>query len=357
VTISNICPCLTGGWIAVGDVSGKGIPAAMLMAIITTAMRDEVARNAKPAALLDALNQRLLERMKATHVNSALLVGIFDPATRRIEIANGGMVQPYVRNGKTWEFVPVGGYPLGVSQRMSYTSKVVTLAPGAMLLMMSDGVVEAQNSAGEFYGFERLEVLLNSLSPDSSAQDVVDRIMAAVREYLEGEEPQDDLTILAIQSMEIPVTAGAAAVVVPETPVKPEKAETVPETKQAPEPAAATEKPAEAEITAKIVEAGAVGLEKTEKTTEVEVKPAAAATTAGDAPAAESKESDPKPEASPPDAAGASDSPDRTTTSASTPTTTTGSSAAATPNAAPGGTPVTPETPAEPGPAEPPEGE
>jgi serine phosphatase RsbU (regulator of sigma subunit) len=188
--------------IAVGDVSGKGIPAAMLMAVITTAMRDEIARNARPADLLNALNGRLLERMRATHVNSALLVGIFDPPTRHLEIANGGMVQPYVRNGKTWEFVAVGGYPLGLSPRVAYDSKTITLTPGSLLLLMSDGVVEAQNSAGEFFGFERLEALLNELPAETDAQTLIDRILMAVDAHLDGDEAQDDITILAIRSRE-----------------------------------------------------------------------------------------------------------------------------------------------------------
>lgn len=190
--------------IAVGDVSGKGIPAAMLMAVISTAMRDEAARNARPADLLNALNRRLLERMRQAHVNSALMVGIFDPPTRRLELANGGMVQPYVRatSGGKWEFIPIGGYPLGLSQRMSYTSKTLTLAPGALLLMMSDGVVEAQNPAGEFYGFDRLEELLNGLPADVTARGIIDAILASVTTHLEGEEAQDDLTIMAIRSLE-----------------------------------------------------------------------------------------------------------------------------------------------------------
>ncbi|RPJ01444.1 MAG: GAF domain-containing protein [Chloroflexi bacterium] len=189
--------------IAVGDVSGKGIPAAILMAVITTALRDELAQNARPADLLNALNQRLLERMKATHVNSALIVGIFDPPTRHLELANGGMLQPYVRNGKEWTYVPVGGYPLGVSHRISYDSKTVTLAPGSMLLIASDGVVEAQNASGEFYSFERLEALLNSLPLEVTAQQVIDAIIAAVRDYVGDEEPADDLTIVAVRSLEL----------------------------------------------------------------------------------------------------------------------------------------------------------
>ncbi|NDJ78718.1 MAG: SpoIIE family protein phosphatase [Chloroflexi bacterium] len=189
--------------IAVGDVSGKGIPAAMLMAVIMTALRDEVNRNPKPSDLLNALNARLLERMKSTHLNSALMVGIFDPGTRQIEVSNGGMVQPYVRDGKTWDVVPVGGYPLGVSQRMSYSAKTITLEPGAVLLAMSDGVIEAQNPQGEFYGFDRLEKLLNDLPEDVTAQGIVEIILKSVRDHLSGEEAQDDLTILVMQSIAV----------------------------------------------------------------------------------------------------------------------------------------------------------
>jgi serine phosphatase RsbU (regulator of sigma subunit) len=200
--------------IAVGDVSGKGIPAAMLMAVITTAMRDEVVRNARPADLMNALNQRLLERMKSTHVNSALIVGMFDPPTRHLELSNGGMVQPYVRNGQTWEYIPIGGYPLGLSQRMAYESKTVTLAPGSLVLIASDGVIEAQNPEGEFYGFERLEALLNTLPDAISAQGVIDQILVSVREFLAGEEPQDDLTIVVLHSLEVtgPIETPSGAV-------------------------------------------------------------------------------------------------------------------------------------------------
>lgn len=202
--------------IAVGDVSGKGIPAALLMAVITTALRDEVARNARPSDLLSSLNTRLLERMKNTHVNSALMVGVFDPPTRHFEMANGGMVQPYVSSGEAWSFVPVGGYPLGLSQRMAYDSKTVTLAPGSLLLVVTDGVVEAQNTAGEMYGFERLEELLNGLPKGITAQGLIDAVMAAVRVHLGDQEPQDDVTLLAIRSLEIIApklveTAGSSA--------------------------------------------------------------------------------------------------------------------------------------------------
>lgn len=189
--------------VAVGDVSGKGIPAALLMAVITTALREEVLHHSSPATLLTKLNADLLERMQVNHMNSALLVAIFNPATRHVEIANGGMVQPYIRTESGWEFVPVGGYPLGASGRSSYTAKTVLLAPGALLLFISDGVIEAQNGAGEFYGFDRLEALLNGLPFDLSSSALVDCILQAVHQHLGGLEAQDDVTVVVMKSVEV----------------------------------------------------------------------------------------------------------------------------------------------------------
>ncbi|MFP4323509.1 MAG: SpoIIE family protein phosphatase [Anaerolineales bacterium] len=192
--------------IAIGDVQGKGIPAALLMAVITTAMRDEAIRHQEPADLLQALNTRLLERMQRNHMNSALIMATFDPQTSELNIANGGMVQPYIRpTGETqFDFVSVGGYPLGVSGNMKYTSKQVPFQTGSMMVMFSDGVLEAQNPAGEFLGFDRIEQLLNELPDDISAQEVMEHIYSAVQTHLAGEAPQDDTTIMVIRAMPVP---------------------------------------------------------------------------------------------------------------------------------------------------------
>ncbi|HVO42559.1 MAG TPA: GAF domain-containing SpoIIE family protein phosphatase [Aggregatilineales bacterium] len=188
--------------VAIGDVSGKGIPAALLMAVVTTTMRDEILHTSAPAALLNELNSRLLPRMKQNDMNSALLVTLFDPATRHVEIANAGMVQPYVFDGSTWDSVPVGGYPLGASARMSYTSRTVTLAPGMILLMISDGVIEARNEAGEFFGFDGLEALLAQAPATLNADQFADVILNATRAHLAGQELEDDITVVVMKSID-----------------------------------------------------------------------------------------------------------------------------------------------------------
>lgn|GEM_PF-1033734 len=195
--------------VAVGDVSGKGMPAALLMAVTTTTLRDELAQTPSSAGVLNELNGRLLARMKQTNMNSAMLMTIFDPSTNTVEVANAGMVQPYIRKLNTWESMSVGGYPLGASGRSNYTSKTDTLPPGAMLLFLSDGVIEAQNVTGEFYGFDRFEALLASFPLKLTPEQVVDAVLRAVDEHVGAEEQQDDITVVVMQATPVAVAAMA----------------------------------------------------------------------------------------------------------------------------------------------------
>ncbi len=187
--------------LAVGDVSGKGIPAALLMAVIMTALRDEALRTSSPAGLLSELNNRLLPRMQQNKMNSALLVSVFDPETRSVEMANGGMVQPFMRNGGGWDFVPVRGYPLGSAERTAYKPYTVPLTPDSVIVFATDGVVESQNRKKELFGFERLEALLGALPKAASADEVADAVLSAVRQHLQGQEPQDDITVVVLKSL------------------------------------------------------------------------------------------------------------------------------------------------------------
>jgi len=118
-------------------------------------------------------------------------------------------VQPYIRKLNTWESMSVGGYPLGASGRSNYTSKTDTLPPGAMLLFLSDGVIEAQNVTGEFYGFDRFEALLASFPLKLTPEQVVDAVLRAVDEHVGAEEQQDDITVVVMQATPVAVAAMA----------------------------------------------------------------------------------------------------------------------------------------------------
>jgi sigma-B regulation protein RsbU (phosphoserine phosphatase) len=194
--------------VVIGDVSGKGISAALLMAVTTTALREEASQFPNAATILTELNQRLLDRMQSTNMNSALCIAIFDPETGLTEIANAGMVTPYalstamtVPERQQWQAVEVGGYPLGASKRARYESRNLILTPNSMLLMVSDGVVECQNPAGEFFGFERLEKLLPRLNSALEPEQVIDLILAEVSAFAEGEDYQDDVTVVLMKAI------------------------------------------------------------------------------------------------------------------------------------------------------------
>lgn len=135
--------------IVVGDVSGKGLPAAMLVAALAGAIRAEAAHGKDPAALLHCLNERVLARSQAGFV-TALAAHI--AADGRMTIANAGHLSPYV-NGVELD-VP-GSLPLGVVPQIDYDTAGFALAPGDRIAFVSDGVIEAHNRAGEMFGFER----------------------------------------------------------------------------------------------------------------------------------------------------------------------------------------------------------
>lgn len=190
--------------IFVGDVSGKGMPAALIMAVITTALRDEVTQQQEPGDLLNRLNARLLDRLLQNQMNSALIAAVFDPQSRELSIANAGMVQPYWRQEDTpWDFVDIGGYPLGASQRTNYSGRLLDFRSGSLMVLFSDGIIEAQNARGEFFGFDRIEVLLESMPTDISAEDALQRILTAVEQHLGEEDAQDDITLMVIRSLEV----------------------------------------------------------------------------------------------------------------------------------------------------------
>lgn len=186
----------------VGDVSGKGMPAAMVMAVVTTALRDEVSRVRNPGKLLGVLNERLIDRLKQNNMNSALLPVIYDPVTQHISVSNAGMGLPYVRDVHgEWSEIEIGGYPLGSSETANYGQRSVHFGKDSLIVLYSDGIIEAQSPRGEFFGFERLEKTLKELPKRVTADKAVKRILEAVNRHLGDSAPQDDVTVMVIRSI------------------------------------------------------------------------------------------------------------------------------------------------------------
>lgn len=162
---------------AIGDVSGKGLRAAMTVSAILGALRALSA--AAPAELLCALNQTLAGRLDGGFVTCC--IARVTPAGA-LTIANAGHISPY-RNGE--EVSIHNGLPLGISPDITYSETNLHLAPGDQLTFLSDGVVEAQSAGGELFGFDRT-AQISTLSAEA--------IAAAAQQF--GQE--DDITVLTL---------------------------------------------------------------------------------------------------------------------------------------------------------------
>jgi hypothetical protein len=181
--------------IVVGDVTGKGLQAGMLVALIVGAIRAEAAHSNDPLTALNALNQRLCGRGQAHATGLAMRVAPDGVVT----LANAGHLPPYL-NGK--ELPMEGALPLGMTPTAKFSLMHFQLAPGDTLMLMSDGVVEAQDKEGQLFGFERVNKLLQQ--PITAAE-----VAAAAQDF--GQE--DDILVLRI------TRAASGAIRTPEEPV------------------------------------------------------------------------------------------------------------------------------------------
>jgi phosphoserine phosphatase RsbU/P len=165
--------------IVVGDVSGKGLKAAMTGALAIGALRTLAAENHSPAALLKRLNRQILSTQESGFITCLCLRISADGA---VTLANAGHLSPY-RSGEEIEID--SGLPLGLSSEAEYCETALQLAPGESLTLLSDGVVEAMNADHQLFGFERTRAI-SSKTADQIAKTA----------QLFGQE--DDITVLTI---------------------------------------------------------------------------------------------------------------------------------------------------------------
>ena len=178
--------------IVLGDVSGKGVTAAFLVAVLVGAMRTRADQSLEPVGMLQMLNARLLDRSEG-HFATCLAMHIEPDGTATI--ANAGHLSPYL-NGD--EVGTPGALPLGLVSNADYSVLTLQLQPGDRLTLLSDGVVEAMNSQGELLGFDRTRELSGA-----PAQ----HIAAEAKRY--GQ--QDDITVVTVHFLGSAASAAAVA--------------------------------------------------------------------------------------------------------------------------------------------------
>jgi serine phosphatase RsbU (regulator of sigma subunit) len=195
---------LPGGLIglAVGDVAGKGIPAALLMATTHSVLRAEAYRLISPGSVLARVNAQLVHEMPpAMFVTCFYLV--LDPRNGRLRYANAGHCLPYQRTHTGVVELSARGMPLGLMPGMVYEEHDTCLAPGDTLLLHSDGLAEAHDADGEMFGFPRLQRLV---AHHRAAETMIADLLAELDRFTSCEQ-DDDITLLTLTRTTIPQTA------------------------------------------------------------------------------------------------------------------------------------------------------
>jgi phosphoserine phosphatase RsbU/P len=182
----------------IGDVSGKGVAAALLMARVSSDLRTSLLLQSSPAAALTVVNRELCARGQSDLFVTAVAV-VLDVSTRTVTLSNAGHMPPYVRGHAEGELRRVDAAtspPLGLFEEIAFTEATFPLGGGDALVLSTDGVHEATSPAGEQLGLSRVESALAQGSSDAKA--VVQRLDAVVRAHAGSAAPYDDLTVLVI---------------------------------------------------------------------------------------------------------------------------------------------------------------
>ncbi|HEU5015244.1 MAG TPA: SpoIIE family protein phosphatase [Roseiflexaceae bacterium] len=187
--------------ITIGDISGKGVGAALMMALTASTIESQMHQCSSPAEVLTMLNATLLPRLKTNRMNAALLCAVVDPQQSTVRIANAGMIAPMLISPRGSELLDVGGLPVGAYAAAKYHEVHTTLPPDHTLLLVSDGVVEAHNSASELFGFDRLEAAIAEVPATEDLRVLVQHIVNRVQLFMGNYEQHDDITVVAFRSM------------------------------------------------------------------------------------------------------------------------------------------------------------
>lgn len=186
-------------FVAIGDVSGKGIPAALFMARSMTQMRMEALRDAAPHEILARVNDSL-----CAGNDSGMFVTVFcavlDTRSGLLAYSNGGHNPPICdAGGEGFAYmVPPRGLVLGVAEGVPYRPASVQMSPGQTLLLYTDGVTEAANPALALYSDERLLDTLRRIDERADARAMIDEIRADIAAFVAGAPASDDITMLAL---------------------------------------------------------------------------------------------------------------------------------------------------------------
>jgi serine phosphatase RsbU (regulator of sigma subunit)/anti-sigma regulatory factor (Ser/Thr protein kinase) len=179
----------------VGDVTDKGVPAALVMATTHSLLRAEAPRLIEPAKVLERINELLVPDMPPKMFVTCLYA-VLDHKTGVLTFANAGHNVPYVDTESGVVELRARGMPLGLLEGMSYEEKETVLEPGQCVLLHSDGLAEAHNRSGEMFGFPRLQEVM---SAQASYDKLIDDLLTQLDRFTGADwEQEDDITLVTL---------------------------------------------------------------------------------------------------------------------------------------------------------------
>jgi serine phosphatase RsbU (regulator of sigma subunit) len=193
----DFLPLEDGRWgIVIGDVTDKGVPAALVMATVHTMLRSTAPEIVSPGGILARVNDLLAAEIP-TGMFVTCFFALLDPRCGRLRYANAGHEPPFHKKEGSATELWATGMPLGLIPGTCYEEHEVTLSPGESLLFYSDGLVEAHGPNREMFGFPRLQKVLEEQADQASLIDV---LLGELRRFTgEGWEQEDDVTLVVLQ--------------------------------------------------------------------------------------------------------------------------------------------------------------
>ena len=195
----------------IGDVCGKGIPAALVMSMTQAVFRTIATKVDDPSHIVMGMNT-MASRGNTTGMFATLFVGVLDLATGRLSYSNAGHEKPIIVTGKDMRYLSMtANVPIGIVEGKEYKTQKADIAAGDMILLYTDGLTEAMNAGEELFGLKRVESAIcgdvgmnaddknRELPAFAGPQQLLDTMSHAVSEFVNGAEQSDDLTMLVIK--------------------------------------------------------------------------------------------------------------------------------------------------------------
>ena len=184
----------------IGDVSGKGVPASLVMAVTRSLLRIVAAQESRPDRIVASLNQSMSD-MNDSNMFVTLFMGVLDLPTGRLRYCNAGHNAPIIIDGITHEVKMLNAkpnLPVAILPDMKFELQETTLTPYSDIFMYTDGLTEAENQEKELFGEERMLKVLEGMS-NKTSKEIIEGMLEAVHEHVKDAEQSDDLTMISIK--------------------------------------------------------------------------------------------------------------------------------------------------------------